>query len=216
MGYSPRSAWALARATATFAVALSWSSLGCSLDAVDARGDEPTASRTARPARIWSSTRTTLSLVHSSGPQNESENEPGGVSPEIPTVRVSTSTPTTNATSEVTSAARKPVPLAESAVSPPRPVEVPWTSGAETAAASSTEDETDDEARPVRIPGRLRDVAPQDPSRFPAGLRPGPCCLRNPKQCAEFVAASKIEGTLASRAVASAKLRATPFGKPAQ
>src|SRR5271170_8366335 len=110
MGYSPPSAWARARAraTATFAVVLlvgSWgSSLGCSLDAVDAEGHEPTASRTARPARIWTSARTTLSLVHSSGREAE-ENQPEGVSPEIPTVRVSTAIPTSTSTPEVTSAA---------------------------------------------------------------------------------------------------------------
>jgi hypothetical protein len=207
MGYSPPSA----RARASFAVALLWatwgSSLGCGLDA---------ATSPTRPARIWTSTRTTLSLVHSNGPNNENadESEPGGISPEIPTVRVSTAIPTSTSTPEVTSAAPKPVPLAESAVSPPRPVEVPWTSAAETAAASSTEDEADDEARPTRIPGRLRDVTPRDPSGLPAGSRPSPCCLRNPKQCAEFIASSKIEGTIASRAVASAKLRAAPFGKP--
>ena len=161
--------------------------------------------RTARPARTWASIETTLSRARGGDPEATDEQRPGGS--EIPTVVVSPS---------VRPAAVPVGALAALTVvapgSPPRPVEVPWASASATEAA---EDSSTEDARPVPIAGRLKAVTPKDATGFPAGLRPGPCCARYAKQCAEFVASSKIEGTLASRAVAAQRLRAMPFGKSA-
>jgi len=104
-----------------------------------------------------------------------------------------------------------PAVLAED---PPRPVEIPWASPPEAEAPpDSTDDAEGEVSLPVRLAGPVRTVAPRGPSAFPAGLRPGPCCLKYPARCAELTAQAKIEGTLASRAVQSLQMRATPFGK---
>jgi hypothetical protein len=115
--------------------------------------------------------------------------------------------------------APKPVALVEAADAPPRPVEVPWAAAPEpqslAATAATTDDGADEETElPARLPGRVRTLAAGAQLGSGSGFHPGPCCLRNPQRCAEFVASTKIEGTLASRAVQSLKLRAAPFGKP--
>jgi hypothetical protein len=176
-------------ASVAFAAALA----ACSVGDVTRESSAPLR---PRPARVWLRTETTLADSYE-GATEEKCNLTEIALPEIQVPPQAHMAPSNGS----------PAPKAEvtQVESPgdPRPVKVPWPGTPEATSPDDTSDDDSDgvTARPVPLPGRVRVAAPS------------PCCLRHPKECREFAAAAKIEGTLASRRVESMQLRAHPFGK---
>jgi hypothetical protein len=184
---------------------------GCSV--ADLRGNGQAASRsTAHGARVWVDPETRVSWSGSRATETGFDREKGLSETPVEVVANHVHVdPIVRAEPERVHSDTTPV-------SPPRPVEVPWSGSTERAAADLENDDSDSDGtaspRPTLLPGRVHDVTLPGESPYPDGVQPGPCCLRFPKKCAEFMASAKVEGTLASRAVDSLRLRATPFGKP--
>jgi hypothetical protein len=165
----------------------------------------PPARSFAHLARTWKSPEVSVSHLHSVSAESAC------ILSELPIE----ATPAPIHASNVVPAAVPSNTAAEVPAGPPRPIEIPWSAGGDGVADSVDEGSDPEGSRPVRLPGRVRTLAPKGDSPYPDGVRPGPCCALHPKQCAEFMASAKIDGTLASRAVESMRLRAMPFGKPA-
>jgi hypothetical protein len=195
----------------TVGLALAVTVAGCSVGDVTRESSAPLRPRTAR---MWSITETTLSDSHEGTTEEKGARSLSEIP--LPEIQVPPQAPQT-APSSGAPAPNAEVTQVETLAGDPRPIKVPWPGAPEATAADDTSDDDSDgvAARPALLPGRVRAVAPRSASMFPEGLAPGPCCVRHLKECAEFAAAAKVEGTLASRRVESMQLRAHPFGKAA-